>query len=387
MGASSYCLYQKSLFFLEIEGFKKKENHMKVMTIFGTRPEMIKMWGVLRALDNMNFDHVMVHTGQNYTKELKDFFFNDLELRKPDYQLNIDTSSYGAEVADVIKKSDALFEKEKPDALVILGDTYSGLSVMPAANRGIKIFHMEAGLRAWDRRMPEQRNRILIDHMSNILLPYNNYHRENLINENIHPSKIFVTGNTTFEVMRHFMPKIDESVILKTLTLTPKKYILATAHRSENVDNPHFLKIIMDSLSDISKKFDCEVVYPMHPRTQSKLDISDSPKGVTIINPLGFYDFSKLLKESLCVISDSGTAAEEGIFYGVPNVSLRMATERPETVESGSTIVSGMNQKNIVDSVVTAIELPWAVKYDFAEDHSPSSVVINSIRSDITNFF
>ncbi len=182
---------------------------MKVMTIFGTRPEMIKMWGVLRALDNMNFDHVMVHTGQNYTKELKDFFFNDLELRKPDYQLNIDTSSYGAEVADVIKKSDALFEKENPDALVILGDTYSGLSVMPAANRGIKIFHMEAGLRAWDRRMPEQRNRILIDHMSNILLPYNNYHRENLINENIHPSKIFVTGNTTFEVMRHFMPKIE----------------------------------------------------------------------------------------------------------------------------------------------------------------------------------
>ena len=357
------------------------------MTIFGTRPEMIKMWGVLRALDNMNFDHVMVHTGQNYTRELKDFFFNDLELRKPDYQLNINTSSYGAEVADVIKKSDALFEKEKPDALVILGDTYSGLSVMPAANRGIKIFHMEAGLRAWDRRMPEQRNRILIDHMSNILLPYNNYHRENLIKENIHPSKIFVTGNTTFEVMRHFMPKIEESNILKTLNLTAKNYILATAHRSENVDNPHFLKIIMDSLGNISKKFNCEVVYPMHPRTQSKLDINASPKGITIINPLGFYDFSKLLKESLCVISDSGTAAEEGIFYSVPNVSLRMATERPETVESGSTIVSGMNSQNIVDSVVTAINLPWAVKYDFAEEHSPSSVVINSIRSDITNFF
>ncbi len=360
---------------------------MKVMTIFGTRPEMIKMWGVLKALDKMNFDHVMVHTGQNYTKELKDFFFNDLELRKPNYQLNIDTSSYGSEVADIIKKSDSLFEKEKPDALVILGDTYSGLSVMPAANRGIKIFHMEAGLRAWDKRMPEQRNRILIDHMSNILLPYNNYHRENLIKENIHPSKIFVTGNTTFEVMRHFMPKIEGSSILKKLNLTSKNYILATAHRSENVDNQHFLKIIMVSLSKISKKFNCEVVYPMHPRTQSKIDMSDAPKGVKIINPLGFYDFSQLLKESLCVISDSGTAAEEGIFYGVPNVSLRMATERPETVESGSTIISGMNPQNIVDSVVTATELPWAVKYDFAEDHSPSSVVINSIRSDITNFF
>jgi UDP-N-acetylglucosamine 2-epimerase (non-hydrolysing) len=360
---------------------------MKVMTIFGTRPEMIKMWGVLRKLDDMNFDHVMVHTGQNYTKELKDFFFNDLELRQPDHQLNIDVSSYGAEVADVIKKSDALFEKEKPDALVILGDTYSGLSVMPAANRGIKIFHMEAGLRAFDRRMPEQRNRILIDHMSNILLPYNNYHRENLINENIHPSKIFVTGNTTFEVMRHFLPRIESSTILEKLKLVSKNYILATAHRSENVDNPHYLAIIMQSLGEISNKFNCEVIYPMHPRTQSKLDISHSPKGVKIIDPLGFYDFSQLLKESMCVISDSGTAAEEGIFYGVPNVSLRMATERPETVESGSTIISGMKLQNIVDSVVTAIELPWAVKYDFAEEHSPSSVVINSIRSDITNFF
>lgn len=360
---------------------------MKVMTIFGTRPEMIKMWGVLRKLDDLNFEHVMVHTGQNYTKELKDFFFQDLELRDPDYQLGIDVSSYGSEVADVIKKSDALFEKEKPDALIVLGDTYSGLSVMPAANRGIKIFHMEAGLRAFDRRMPEQRNRILIDHMSNILLPYNNYHRENLINENIHPSKIFVTGNTTFEVMRHFLPSIESSPILNNLNLSAKNYILATAHRSENVDNPKYLNIILESLADISKKFSCEVIYPMHPRTQSKLNSSDGPKGVRIINPLGFYDFSKLLKESMCVISDSGTAAEEGIFYGVPNVSLRMATERPETVESGSTIISGMDPDNIVESVVTAVEVPWAVKYDFSADHSPSSVVINCIRSQITNFF
>lgn len=360
---------------------------MKVMTIFGTRPEMIKMWGVLKKLDDMNFEHIMVHTGQNYTKELKDFFFKDLELREPDHQLNIDVTSYGAEVADVIKKSDALFEKEKPDALIILGDTYSGLSVMPAANRGIKIFHMEAGLRAFDRRMPEQRNRILIDHMSNILLPYNNYHRENLINENIHPSKIFVTGNTTFEVMRHFMPKIENSTILSELNLKSKNYILATAHRSENVDNPDYLKIIMTSLGKIAKEFKCEVIYPMHPRTQSKLETSSTPPGIRIINPLGFYDFSHLLKESLCVISDSGTAAEEGIFYGVPNVSLRMATERPETVESGSTIISGMDPKNIVDSVITAVEVPWAVKYDFAEDHSPSSVVINCVRSQITNFF
>ena len=158
---------------------------MKVMSIFGTRPEMIKMWGTLKKLDELNFDHFMVHTGQNFTPELKDFFFKDLKLREPDHQMGIDTSSYGIEVADVISKSDELMKKVNPDALIVLGDTYSGLSVMPASNRGIKIFHMEAGLRAYDKRMPEQRNRILIDHMSDILLPYNKYHRENLIRENI----------------------------------------------------------------------------------------------------------------------------------------------------------------------------------------------------------
>lgn len=360
---------------------------MKVMSIFGTRPEMIKMWGTLKKLDNLNFEHVMVHTGQNHTPELKDFFFNDLQIRKPDFELGIDTSNYGAEVADVIKKSDELMEKVKPDALLILGDTYSGLSIMPAANRGIKIFHMEAGLRAWDKRMPEQRNRILIDHMSDILLPYNQYHRENLIKENIHPSKIFCTGNTTFEAMREFAPQVDNSKILSRLNLEPKNYILVTAHRSENVDNTEYLHRIIEATGKIVKKFKCEVIYPMHPRTKSKLFDFEIPKGVRIIDPLGFYDFNYLLKKSFCVVSDSGTAAEEGIFYKVPNVSLRMATERPETVESGATIISGMKLDNILESIETAISIPWSAKYDFSSNHSPSSVVVNVIRSQITNFF
>jgi UDP-N-acetylglucosamine 2-epimerase (non-hydrolysing) len=360
---------------------------MKVMSIFGTRPEMIKMWGTLKKLDELNFEHVMVHTGQNFTPELKDFFFQDLKLRQPDYELGIDTSSYGKEVADVIVKSDDLMAKVKPDALLILGDTYSGLSVMPAAHRGIKIFHMEAGLRAWDRRMPEQRNRILIDHMSNVLLPYNQYHRENLIRENIHPSKIFVTGNTTFEAMREFQPQINESSILSKLGLSSKGYILVTAHRSENVDNPAFLSGIFQALGRLAAHFKMEVIYPMHPRTKSKLAAIEVPAGVRIMAPLGFYDFNKLLKESFCVLSDSGTAAEEGLFYKVPNVSLRMATERPETVESGGTIVSGMDLDNIVASVVTAVTQPWGVRYQLEENFSPSSVVINALRSQITNFF
>jgi len=360
---------------------------MKVMSIFGTRPEMIKMWATLKKLDELNFEHVMVHTGQNFTPELREFFFRDLRLRQPDFELNIDTSSYGREVADVVRKSDELMEKVKPDALLVLGDTFSGLSVLPAAQRGIKIFHMEAGLRAWDRRMPEQRNRILIDHISSILLPYNRYHRENLLREGIHPSKIIVTGNTTFEAMRAFAPEIAASDILSRLDLTPKKYILVTAHRSENVDSPENLATIFKALEKLYDRFQLPIIYPMHPRTKSKLKDIDLSNKIRIMAPLGFYDFNRLLSQSFCVLSDSGTAAEEGLFYKVPNVSLRMATERMETLESGATIVSGMTEQNIVDSVVTAVSVPWSARYEFEEDYSPSSVVVNAIRTQITNFF
>src|SRR5580700_11686917 len=266
---------------------------MKVVSIFGTRPEMIKMWSTLKKLDTLNFQHIMVHTGQNFTPELKDFFFRDLELREPDHQLAIDISSYGREVADVIRKTDDLFEQLKPDALLILGDTFSGLSVLPAAHRGIKIFHMEAGLRAWDRRMPEQRNRILIDHISNILLPYNRYHRENLIRENIHPSKIFLSGNTTFEAMRAFAPQINASDILKRLGLETKSYILVTAHRSENVDSPENLANIFAALGELSRRLKREIIFPMHPRTTSKLKTVTIPPNIRIMAPLGFYDFNQ----------------------------------------------------------------------------------------------
>ena len=360
---------------------------MKVMSIFGTRPEMIKMWATLKKLDELNFEHIMVHTGQNFTPELREFFFADLQLRKPDFELGIDISSYGKEVADVIRKSDELMEKVKPDALLILGDTYSGLSVLPAAHRGIKIFHMEAGLRAWDRRMPEQRNRILIDHISNVLLPYNQYHRENLMREGIHPSKIIVTGNTTFEAMRAFSQQIEASDILARLDLKPREYILVTAHRSENVDNPEYLNIIFLALAKLADRYQREIIFPMHPRTKSKLSSINVPSKVRIMAPLGFYDFNRLLKESFCVLSDSGTAAEEGLFYKVPNVSLRMATERIETLESGATIVCGMSVDNIVESITTAVSQPWSARYQLEENFSPSSVVVNALRTQITNFF
>jgi UDP-N-acetylglucosamine 2-epimerase (non-hydrolysing) len=360
---------------------------MKVMTIMGTRPEMIKMWSVLKKLDELNFDHIMVHTGQNYTKELKDFFFKDLELRAPDYQLSIGTTNYGIEVSDVIRESDQLFRKVKPDALIILGDTYSGLSVLPASHYGIKIFHMEAGLRAWDKRMPEQRNRILIDHISDILLPFNNYHRENLLRENIHPSKIFVTGNTTFEVMRAFQDRINKSPVLKILNLKPKEYISVTAHRKENVDDPESLQKILEGLSIVCEKFKKEIVYPMHPRTRSKINGMTISKGIRIIDPLGFYDFNHLSKNAFCLIADSGTTPEEGLFYKVPCVSIRKTTERPETVEAGAHVVAGIDPVNIAEAVETVVSMLWGARYDLCEDFSPSSVVINTVRSQITNYF
>ena len=360
---------------------------MKVMTIMGTRPEMIKMWSVLKKLDELNFDHIMVHTGQNYTRELKDFFFKDLELRAPDYQLKINTSNYGIEVSDVIRESDELFRKVKPDALIILGDTYSGLSVLPASHYGIKIFHMEAGLRAWDKRMPEQRNRILIDHISDILLPFNNYHRENLLRENIHPSKIFVTGNTTFEVMRAFRDRIKESEILKTLNLKPKEYISVTAHRKENVDDPESLQKILGGLSLVYEKFKKEIIYPMHPRTRSKIKEMTFSKGIRIIDPLGFYDFNHLSMNAFCLLGDSGTTPEESLFYKVPCVSIRKTTERPETVEAGAHVVAGIDPVNIAEAVETVVSMKWDARYDLCEDFSPSSVVINVLRSQITNYF
>lgn len=360
---------------------------MKILSILGTRPEMIKMWPVLKKLDRLNFEHVMAHTSQNQTKELKDFFFHDLELRKPDYDLQIDTSSYGKEVADVVRKSDEVIVKVKPDALLVLGDTYSGLAVMPASYRGVKIFHMEAGLRAWDVRMPEQRNRILIDHMSNVLLPFNENHRENLIRENIHPSKIFVTGNPTFETMRAFADRIDASDVLRRLGLQPKEYLPVTAHRSENVDDPASLQAILDGLGLIYKRFKKEIIYPMHPRTQSKMGGLRVPEGTRILAPLGFYDFNCLIKHAYCLLSDSGTAPEESLYYRVPCVSLRKTTERPETVEAGAHVVAGLDPVNVADAVETLMGQQWQARYDLNLDFSPSAVVINVLRSQITNYF
>jgi UDP-N-acetylglucosamine 2-epimerase (non-hydrolysing) len=353
---------------------------MKVMSIFGTRPEIIRLSRIFALLDT-NFEHVMVNTSQNYTKELNSVFFDDLKIRKPDYDLKVNTEAYGVEVADVIVKTEKLLKREKPNILLILGDTNSGLSAIPAAHQGIKIAHLEAGMRSYDFRMPEEKNRVMIDHLSTVLLPYTPYSRENLIRENIHPSKIFVIGNPIIEVIEHYMPKIEKSKILQKLKLKKNDYFLITAHRSENVDDLKSLKNIFSGLEKIHQKFGKKIIYPIHPRTTSKMQNIKIPKGIELIDPLGFFDFTYLEKNAFCLLTDSGTVPEEALYFKKPCVTIRETTERPEIIEAGSNILSGLNPENILRSVesITSGKPDWQWK-EALGDGKTSRKVINILH-------
>lgn len=355
---------------------------MKVMSIFGTRPEIIRLSRIFAKLET-NFEHIMVNTNQNFTPELNQVFFSDLKIRKPDYNLKINTGDYGKGVAKIIEKSEKIILKEKPDILLILGDTNSGLAAIPASHHGVKIVHLEAGMRAYDFRMPEEKNRVLIDHLSSVLLPYTNYSRENLIRENIHPSKIYVIGNPIIEVINYYKKQIDSSLILKKMKLESNKYVLVTAHRSENVDDPKSLEKIFLGLEKIHLKFKKRIIYPIHPRTLSKIK-KKIPKGIECIKPLGFFDFTKLEKNAFCLITDSGTVPEEALFFGVPCVTIRETTERPEYIEAGGNILSGLEPENLVKSVklITSSEnkLEWI---ESLGDNKTSDRVANILQGKI----
>lgn len=351
------------------------------MTIVGTRPEIIRLSRIIPLLDK-NFSHILVNTDQNYTEELNSIFFNELKVRKPDYNLSIKTETLGKEIGEIIIKTEKIFRKERPDLLLILGDTHSGLSVIPASHMGIRIAHLEAGMRSYDSRMPEEKNRKLIDHLSSILLPYTSYSRENLIRENIHSGKIFVVGNPIIEVIQHYLPKIEKNSILDKLGLVKNGYFLVTAHRSENVDDFENLEKIFLSLGKLRTKFKKEIIFPIHPRTESKIRKKIKiPKEIKLIKPLGFFEFSKLEQNAFCLITDSGTIPEESLYFKIPCVTIRESTERPETLEAGSNILSGLDPQKIVKSVdiMTSQKPNWAWNIALG-DGKTSSKVINIIQ-------
>jgi UDP-N-acetylglucosamine 2-epimerase (non-hydrolysing) len=350
---------------------------MKIMTIFGTRPEIIRLSIILRMLDQHS-EHITVHTGQNYDESLSDVFIRDLEVRTPDVHLGIRSKSFGEQVSQILSKVDELLESYKPDRVLILGDTNSALSAIPAARSLIPVYHMEAGNRCYDDRVPEEINRRIIDHSSTILMPYTERSKENLVREGIERDRIFVTGNPIKEVLDTFAEKIEASTAMKALDVRPFEYFLVTLHRAENVDRPERLGSIFEGLERVATKFAKPVLVSVHPRTAERLAQSKqaSTSRVRLLKAMGFFDFVKLEKNSLAVLTDSGTVQEECSIFGIPNVTIRDVTERPETIECGSNILSGADPNAILESVALAIAQPaaWAPPREYLSENVSQTV-------------
>lgn len=331
---------------------------MKVMTIFGTRPEIIRLSAVMSVLD-AHCDHTTVHTGQNYVESLSDIFIRDLDIRPPNIHLGIRSTSFGDQAGQIISKVDETLASETPDRVLILGDTNSALSAIAAARRGIPVYHMEAGNRCFDDRVPEEINRRIIDHSSTVLMPYTERSRDNLLAEGFDRQRVFVTGNPIFEVLERFSDRIDASDALARFDTEAGRFFLVTLHRAENTSENRRLRGIFEGIALIARKFQKKVLVSVHPRTAEKLaefDVRIDPDTITLLEPLGFFDFVKLEKTALAVLTDSGTVQEECSILRVPNVTLRDVTERPETVECGSNILSGGDP----DSILRATELALA---------------------------
>ncbi|KUG04341.1 udp-n-acetylglucosamine 2-epimerase [hydrocarbon metagenome] len=352
---------------------------MKIMTILGTRPEIIRLSRVIPLLDQL-CQHVLVHTGQNYDPRLNDIFFDELGLRSPDYSLNCSTGTLMEQISSILIGCEKVIASEKPDRILILGDTNSALAAIVAKRMGIPIFHMEAGNRCYDDRVPEEVNRRIVDHCSDILLPYTERSRANLLREGIASHKIFVTGNPILEVLEYYTAQIESSKILDQLELEPQGYFLVTLHRAENVDIPHRLGQFIEALHLLYLEYEIPVICSLHPRTRSQLHKSRqilAGDGVKVIEPAGLFDFVHLEKQARCVLSDSGTVQEECCILGVPNVTLRNVTERPETVEEGSSIIAGCEPESILSAVNTALTLgcQWVAPPEYMKKVVSTTVV------------
>ena len=326
---------------------------LKVMTIVGTRPEIIKLSQVMKELDR-HVEHTIVHTGQNYNYELNELFFEQLDIRKPDVFLEAVKGSPSETIGDIITKADKVFDEFKPDALLIYGDTNSCLSVIPAKKRKIPIFHMEAGNRCFDQRVPEEVNRKIVDHLSDINMPLSEQARDYLIAEGIKPETIIKTGSPMMEVLNANMEKIKSCDILIREGLTRKKYILMSIHREENVDSPKNFKDLLESIDELNKKYTMPIIISTHPRTRKKLEDMGYQNNNTLVKfskPYGFHEYNNLQMNAFCVISDSGTIAEEGSILNLAAVTIRQAHERPEGMDEATVIMSGLNKSRVLDAV------------------------------------
>lgn len=331
---------------------------MKVLTIVGTRPEIIRLSRVIAKLDQFT-DHVLVHTGQNYDYELNKVFFDELDIRKPDYFLDAALPSASATIGNLIIKVDEVLEKEKPEALLVLGDTNSALAVIPAKRRKIPIFHMEAGNRCYDQRVPEETNRRIVDHTSDINMPYSTIARDYLIGEGYPAEQIIKTGSPMYEVLDYYHEKISGSDALQRMELEDYKYFVVSTHREENVDSEMRLRTIASTLASVAEKYKFPIILSTHPRTQKRLDaygIKLHPL-VRPLKPLGFIDYVKLQQNAFCVISDSGTITEESSILNFPALNLREAHERPEGMEEGAVIMTGLSEKRVLEAIPVAISM------------------------------
>lgn len=351
---------------------------MKVMTIVGTRPEIIKLASTIKELDKYT-EHILVHTGQNYDYELNEVFFKDLGLRNPDVYMNAAGENAAETIGNVIIKSDKLFKEYKPDAVLLYGDTNSCLAVISAKRNKIPVFHMEAGNRCFDERVPEELNRKVLDHLSDINLTLTEHARRYLISEGIRPETIIKVGSSMKEVLNDNKTLIEKSNVLERLKLEKNKYFVLSLHREENVDNPTNFESLIDAINDISKKYDMPIIFSAHPRTRKKiesLNIKFDDK-VKYMKPLGFNDYNKLQKNAFCVISDSGTITEESSIMGFPAITIRQAQERPEGMDEGTLIMSGVNSKDIIDSIeiVTKEKNKPSIVKDYDVEHVGMKIV------------
>ena len=359
---------------------------MKIMTILGTRPEIIRLSRVIPLLD-ASTEHVLVHTGQNYDERLSDVFFEELGVRRPDEFMGVRADGAGAQIGQILQKSEALLLAHRPDRLLILGDTNSGLSAIVARRLGVPVYHMEAGNRCYDDRVPEEVNRRVIDHCSSVLLPYTERSRENLLREGIAGERIYVTGNPIKQVMDSYTGPISASPILDSLGIQDARYFLVTMHRAENVDDARRLRDLVDGLERLHAHYGFPVICSFHPRTRAKVEafgVDVTAAGLRFLPPFGFFDFVRLERGAFCILSDSGTVQEEAAILNVPNVTIRDVTERPETLECGSNFLSGVEPGAIASAVsfVTKHHVPWVPPREYLIDHVAEAVcrIVTSYR-------